>query len=1138
MPRGGARVGAGRPKGSMGKAPAAKADKSRRPRLEQPRPSRPAGASGAASSVSEGGRTFRRDKNGDDDPETRDGVSRRSFRETRDTNDRGRFSHRAPRGKRTRTSSFVDDLAAVAAEEDDADDAFSFRRETTRKDDSRMDEEHEKKGSVSAEDRLEAAARLAELRSRWELAEVLAFLTAFRRELRAGARRATKALGLRETHWAAAAPSAAELERALADPEGKLAFPGEPGFPAESGDGGESEFVKTAPLHSSVDEPGTRVETETARRRAKKKRAATLARTHLSLLFGLEPETHVSDKPPAGGWSKRWPEWTARVSGDRVAELFGARERNAPFDRSAFETTVEEDVPSRETPPGENGGATRRAEIKKKPRRGRRVVARRSAAEAYAAITPTRRVRALWGLCEARLACDDIRERLSRDFLRGVDSRTAGAARVAVAEAGDAYWYVGRRQSDDDHDSENGDDPETRSGSVCARDVLCGVARVCRAAPPRWDVYADEKLEKRLEDPRATAGETLSRDRSDPISDPISSSDTKEATRCSVSVSVAGLNPAPSRGALEYAERAVWADAASAEADAAERWAFVLEEAPRPNAPASRSGGDGSGSDETDALSDLDSPSPKRRRRRPAGTKPPRAHRRETVETRFARRARCDPADVIYSLASEGVWAEARKSEKRETNRAARKVAEKAPVEEKGGDASDSKNANRIQTEFKKKPGPGPRRRDVPPYHRFAASFVSAPPLVPAAEADARAAIAAEADAMVRLDDIPCAWCGDGSGESAFVLCDGCPNGGHLACLGLRGVPKNRWVCAVCADGGEGAGAPRSRVIRRPAHLKCVAANAANSGFGNQNRPRAPREGAWVTVAEERALWESPAATDRFDARWRGATSTIKTHASFARDAFERASARRREATRHAAAAARVERAALDARRAERLARRDDDVSCDDDDEDDDWDGDDTGDDTDRSEGARYARPLVSESDAGELGALHSGGDGTRTGATARRRDSGDSGDSDDSGDFLRRGRTMSSIRRGRPGPTLAILTWTDEKAHEQMPRLCARCGDACFPDADRSSNRPRGSAFAKCAFCPAEGHRACVFGDALDACAVCARKTSRSRDGPDPRPAVRAPPSPVARRAFPRRVPTRVRRALESDVDDAWRFE
>ena len=1096
----------------------------------------------------------------------------------------------------------MDDLAAVAAEEDDADDAFSFRRETTRMDDSRMDEEHEKKGggSVSAEDRLEAAARLAELRSRWELAEVLAFLTAFRRELRAGARRATKALGLRETHWAAAAPSAAELERALADPEGKLAFPGEPGFPAESGDGGESAFVKTAPLHSSEDEPGTRVETETARRRAKKKRAATLARTHLSLLFGLEPETHVSDKPPAGGWSKRWPEWTARVSGDRVAELFGARERNAPFDRSAFETTVEEDVPSRETPPGENGGATRRAEMKKKPRRARRVVARRSAAEAYAAITPTRRVRALWGLCEARLACDDIRERLSRDFLRGVVSRTAGAARVAVAEAGDAYWYVGRRQSDDDDDSENGDDPETRSGSVCARDVLCGVARVCRAAPPRWDVYADEKLEKRLEDPRATAGETLSRDRSDPISDPISSSDTKEATRCSVSVSVAGLNPAPSRGALEYAERAVWADAASAEADAAERWAFVLEEAPRPNAPGSRSGGDGSGSDETDALSDLDSPSPKRRRRRPAGTKPPRAHRRETVETRFARRARCDPADVISSLASEGVWAEARKSEKRETNRAARKVAEKAPVEEKGGDASDSKNANRV-AEFpgKKKPGPGPRRRDVPPYHRFAASFVSAPPLVPAAEADARAAIAAEADAMVRLDDIPCAWCGDGSGESAFVLCDGCPNGGHLACLGLRGVPKNRWVCAVCADGGEGAGAPRSRVVRRPAHPKCVsnAANAANSGFGNQNRPRAPREGAWVTVAEERALWEgrtrataSATATasgardgmadgtapnvgvdvfgiDGLDGVSRSERRAIETHASFAKDAFARASARRREATARAAAAARAERAALDARRAERLALRDDDDFFDDDDDDDDDEKDsenDTDDDSDDSEGARYARAFAEEDSETNRVARR----------RRRRRETEAARDDETLGEGTTRG--SSEVLRGRlPLLTARLIAMTSEKATDERktPKafravLCARCGETCVLDvhdrphhADETGVDPwtRGAnrrddvetetetetenenAFAKCAFCPAEGHVACVFADARDdACAVCARgRDCALSQQKTAGPGARAPPSPAGvRRAFPRRVPDRVRRALESDDEDAWRLE
>ena len=341
-----------------------------------------------------------------------------------------------------------------------------------------------------------------------------------------------------------------------------------------------------------------------------------------------------------------------------------------------------------------------------------------------------------------------------------------------------------------------------------ARRLVRRRARLPRRAAALGRLRGREARE-RLEDPRATAGETLSRGRSDPISDPISSSDTKEATRCSVSVSVAGIESRaePRRAGVRRARRL----GGRRERRGGRRGAVGVRA--RGGAPTERAGFEirrGRLRQRRDGRPfRLGLAVPEAAAAAAAGTKPPRAHRRGPVETRFARRARCDPADVIYSLASEGVWAEARKSEKRETNRAARKVAEKAPVEEKGGDASDSKNADRIQTEFKKKPGPGPpatSRRTC----RFAASFVSAPPLVPAAEADARAAIAAEADAMVRLDDIPCAWCGDGSGESAFVLCDGCPNGGHLACLGLRGVPKNRWVCAVCADGAR-ARARRAR---------------------------------------------------------------------------------------------------------------------------------------------------------------------------------------------------------------------------------------------------------------------------------------------------------------------------------------
>jgi hypothetical protein len=108
----------------------------------------------------------------------------------------------------------------------------------------------------------------------------------------------------------------------------------------------------------------------------------------------------------------------------------------------------------------------------------RRVVTRRSATEAYAAVTPTRRLRALWGLCEARLACGDIREKAA-----SLTARDAGAVSLGADAAGRARWYVGRRREGCDDD--DGDE------SDAAYDVVCGVARVCRAAPPRWDVYAD-----------------------------------------------------------------------------------------------------------------------------------------------------------------------------------------------------------------------------------------------------------------------------------------------------------------------------------------------------------------------------------------------------------------------------------------------------------------------------------------------------------------------------------------------------------------------------------------------------------------------------------------------------------------------
>ena len=710
MPRGGARVGAGRPKGSLGKPAAAKGDE----RF-------PAGPRAYGEAVWKDGNEARAT-----DKKKRREERRLRGDDARRVAKRSRHATFDPRGDRPlfgrkTTRVFVDDLAAVAAEDDDADYSFLETNET------RQTPNADALGIESGcADRTEAASRLAELRGRWEFAEVLAFFTAFRFELRDGVRRATKALGLRETHWAAAPPTAADLERALADPEGKLAFFEGSGFfekatmngaraPSNAGDGSleaeakcEAPRVDAEPTTTTVCLPNASLPTgdetdakETAaENRRRVKNAAVLARAHLALLFGIEPETRCSDKPPSGGWSKRWPEWAARVSGERVSELFGRRERNAPFDRSAFETVVEveEDVPGDSGEVREPGDATatrktetadgdekplKEKEKKRLKEKKRRVVTRRSATEAYAAVTPTRRLRALWGLCEARLACGDIREKAA-----SLTARDAGAVSLGADAAGRARWYVGRRREGCDDD--DGDE------SDAAYDVVCGVARVCRAAPPRWDVYAD--AEKRAEEPlleeplfeeprveEREASPSPSRRAHETKASPISATNgvhvTPEKSHDALSPN-ATPNATPSRGALEYAERAIWADPSSAEADAAARWAFVLEEEPSPllDSRDSATAFDGSESSEDDGLSDLDSPSPDLKRRRgkqKTGKKPATREKnfsrkkRETVEARFARRARCDPRDVICSLASEGKWAEvcaSKSAQNRKTN--------------------------------------------------------------------------------------------------------------------------------------------------------------------------------------------------------------------------------------------------------------------------------------------------------------------------------------------------------------------------------------------------------------------------------------------------------------------------------------
>jgi hypothetical protein len=54
--------------------------------------------------------------------------------------------------------------------------------------------------------------------------------------------------------------------------------------------------------------------------------------------------------------------------------------------------------------------------------------------------------------------------------------------------------------------------------------------------------------------------------------------------------------------------------------------------------------------------------------------------------------------------------------------------------------------------------------------------------------------------------DVPCLGCGALGVDGSFLLCNGCPAGGHLDCLGMRCAPLgNRWECDSC-EGGRLAG--------------------------------------------------------------------------------------------------------------------------------------------------------------------------------------------------------------------------------------------------------------------------------------------------------------------------------------------
>ena len=119
-------------------------------------------------------------------------------------------------------------------------------------------------------------------------------------------------------------------------------------------------------------------------------------------------------------------------------------------------------------------------------------------------------------------------------------------------------------------------------------------------------------------------------------------------------------------------------------------------------------------------------------------------------------------------------------------------------------------------------------------------------------------------------DETPCVVCERVDGEADFVLCDGCPKGGHYACLGMPAVPTGDWFCPECvragkdargieANGDAGAQAGAQAVVA-PAPAPAPAAAAAPPPF-YARAPVAPprwenRQPLRLGVdVEERPMW-------------------------------------------------------------------------------------------------------------------------------------------------------------------------------------------------------------------------------------------------------------------------------------------
>ena len=79
---------------------------------------------------------------------------------------------------------------------------------------------------------------------------------------------------------------------------------------------------------------------------------------------------------------------------------------------------------------------------------------------------------------------------------------------------------------------------------------------------------------------------------------------------------------------------------------------------------------------------------------------------------------------------------------------------------------------------------------------------------------------------------VPCSVCGELGEDGTFLLCQGCPAGGHLDCLGMDAAPSGRHECDACQGGRLAGITPPGRAGFEAAAARAAAAGRIGGGGG------------------------------------------------------------------------------------------------------------------------------------------------------------------------------------------------------------------------------------------------------------------------------------------------------------------